>query len=100
MLDTATMMGNNLTASCFNCLMLYHVATMGSLEMTSVFKFISGGMYLPHKYTVCLFSTEYLILYFIKYSDICNVVPVHTMQTYKDSEGTVTLILNLRTRRT
>jgi hypothetical protein len=79
--------------------MLNYAATTGSLEMTSVFNFISGGMYLPHKYMVYdFYSTEYLILYFVKYCNICSVVPVHTVKAYKGCGGTVTHILNLSTR--
>jgi hypothetical protein len=43
-------------------------------------------------------TTEYLILCFVKYSSIYNVVPVHTMKVCKGSGGEVTLILNLSTR--
>lgn len=90
---------NNLSVSCFKCLMLNHAAATGHLEVTTVFAFTSGVTYLPQKCAVYdFFSTEYLILHFVKYSNICNVVTVHTMEAYKASVGTVTLILNLRTR--
>jgi len=82
---------NNLSVSCFKCLILNHGATTGHLEMITVFAYISGGTYLPHKYAVCdSFNTEYLILHFVKYSNICNVATVHAMKAYKGRVGTVT----------
>jgi hypothetical protein len=90
---------NNLSVSCFRCLNPNHGATTGHLEVITVFAYISGIMYLPHKYAVHdLFNTEHLILHFVKYSHICNVVTVHAMKAYKGRVGTATLILNFHTR--
>lgn len=66
-------------------LILNHGATTGHLEVITVSAYISGGTYLPHKYAVCDFlNTEYIIVHFVKYSNICNVVTVHVM---KDIRG-------------
>jgi hypothetical protein len=90
---------HNLGVGCFRCLILNHGTTAGHLEVITVFAYMSGVMYLPHKYAVYdFFNTEYLILHFVKYSNICNVVTVHAMKAYKGRVGTVTFILNLRTR--
>lgn len=63
--------------------------------MITAYVFISGGTYLPHKYAVYdLFNTEYIILHFVKYSNICDVT-VDAMKAYKGRVGTVTFILNL-----
>jgi hypothetical protein len=79
-------------------MILNHGANTGHLEVITVFAYVSGVTYLPHKYAICVFfNTEYLILHFVKYSNICNVVTVHVMKAYKGTIVTVTPILNLRT---